>query len=58
MHDAGRVRRREGSRGLPREIQQPAERQRPALDDIPQRFALNQLRDDVGKAILLSDIEN
>ncbi len=58
MHDAGRVRRREGRGDLPGEIEQPAQRQGPALENLAQRFALDQFRDNESEAILFADIVN
>ena len=56
VDDPQRVRRRDPLGRLRGDIEQPAQRQRPAVDDGPEGFALHQLRDDVGLPVVLADI--
>ena len=56
VNDAARVRDRKGLRRRDRQIEQPLDRKRAALEQCRQRSSQHELRDDVGGAGLLPDV--
>ena len=56
MDDALVVRRGEALRDLPRVVDRLAHRQRARLQPAAQRLPLEQLRDDVGRAVVDADV--
>ena len=56
VHDPLLVRRREALRDLQRVADRPARREGPAGEPLAQRLAFEQLRDDVGRAVVRADV--
>ena len=58
MHDAGRVRRCQRRGGLDGDLENLAQRQLATLQALAQRFAFDQLRDDVARLVVIADFVN